>query len=104
MPECPLPLDVLPKPLQKHADPKAPPPLRMMGAKALVPAAAPNDLVTLLFLLSFDDDAGVRETATRTAEGLPDKIHGVALRSEALKGPVLDWLADRFAAPTPAAR
>src|SRR6266568_839948 len=33
MPECPLPSDVLPKPLQKHADPKAPPPLRMMGAK-----------------------------------------------------------------------
>ncbi len=102
MPECPLPLDVLPKPLQKHADPKAPPPLRMMGAKALVPAAAPNDLVTLLFLLSFDADAGVRETATKTAEGLPDKIHGVALRSESLKGPVLDWLADRFAGKDPA--
>ncbi len=97
MPDRPLPLDVLPKQLQKHADEKAPPPLRMMGAKGLVPAAAPVDLVTLLFMLSFDPDAGVRETATRTAEGLPDKIHGVALRSEALKAPVLDWLADRFA-------
>jgi hypothetical protein len=39
----------------------------------------------------------VAETATRTAEGLPDKIWGVALRSEGVKGPVLDWLADRFA-------
>ena len=42
----------------------------MMGAKGLVPAVAPLDLATLLFMLSFDGDAGVRETATKTAEGL----------------------------------
>ena len=96
MSELPLPLETLPKPLQKHADPAAPAPLRMMGAKGLVPAVAPIDLVTLLFFLSFDADAAVRETAVRTAEGLPDKIFGVALRSEGLKGEVLDWLADRF--------
>jgi hypothetical protein len=53
--------------------------------------------VTLLFFLSFDGEAAVREAAVKTAEGLPDKIHGVALRSEGLRGPVLDWLADRFA-------
>ena len=97
MAECPLPLDALPKPLQKHADPKAPPPLRMMGAKGLVPAVAPADLSTLLFMLSFDPDEGVRETATKTAAGLPDKIWSVALRAEGMKGAVLDWLADRFA-------
>ena len=95
--DCPLPLDVLPKPLQKHADPKAPPPLRMMGAKGLVPAVAAGDLSTLLFMLSFDPDAGVRETAVKTAEGLPDKMWGVALRAEGIDGRVLDWLADRFA-------
>jgi len=96
MADCPLPIDALPKPLQKHADGKAPLPLRMMGAKGLVPAVAPVDLVTLLFVLSFDAEPGVVETALKTAEGLPDKIWGVALRSEGLKGPVLDWLADRF--------
>ncbi len=98
MPDCPLPLDVLPRPLQKHADPKAPPPLRTMGAKGLVPAVAPLDLVTLLFVLSFDADATIRETAARTAEALPDKIWSVALRADGLKGPVLDWLAARYAA------
>jgi hypothetical protein len=97
MPECPLPVDVLPRPLQKHADGKAPPPLRMMAAKGLVPAVAPADLSTLLFMLSFDADAGVRETAVKTAAGLPDKIWGVALRAEGLDGRVLGWLADRFA-------
>jgi hypothetical protein len=97
MADCPLALEALPKPLQKHADPAAPAPLRMMGAKGLVPATAPVDLVTLLFILSFDAEEQVRATATRTAEGLPDKISGVALRSDALRGEVLDWLADRFA-------
>ncbi|HEY6001621.1 MAG TPA: hypothetical protein VIV57_02025 [Anaeromyxobacter sp.] len=97
MPDCPLPLDLLPKPLQKHADPKAPPPLRTMGAKGLVPAVAPMDLCTLLYMISFDPDEPIRETARKTAEGLPDKIWGVALRSEGVKPQVLDWLADRFA-------
>ena len=102
MPDCPLSLETLPKPLQKHVDPAAPAPLRMMGAKGLVPAVAPVDLTTLLFLLTFDADPGVRETAQRTAEALPDKIWGVALRSEGLKPVVLDWLADRFAGKEPA--
>jgi hypothetical protein len=96
MSDCPLPLDALPRQLQKHADEKAPAPLRMMGAKGLIPAVAPVDLVTLLFFLSFDGDAGVRDTAVKTAEGLPDKIFGVALRAEGIDGKVLDWLADRF--------
>jgi len=95
MSDCPLSLEVLPRPLQKHADPKAPPPLRMMGAKGLVPATAPGDLVTLLFMLSFDPDEQVRSTAVRSAEKLPDKISSVALRSDALQGVVLDWLIDR---------
>jgi hypothetical protein len=97
MADCPLPLDVLPKPLQKHADPKAPPPLRGMGAKGLVPAVAPVDLCTLLYLLSFDADAGIAETAHKTAAGLPDKIWSVALRAEGTKPQVLDWMADRLA-------
>jgi hypothetical protein len=102
MGDCPLPLETLPKPLQKHADAKAPPPLRMMGAKGLVPAVAPVDLVTLLYVLSFDADPVVGDTAVKTAEGLPDKIWSVALRSEGLKGAVLDWLAERFAGKEPA--
>jgi hypothetical protein len=98
MESTPFTLEALPKPLQKHADPKAPPPLRMMGAKGLVPAVAPVDLVSLLFLLATGDpDEPVRATAATTAAGLPDKIWGVALRSDALPGDVLDWLAERLA-------
>jgi hypothetical protein len=97
MADCLLALEALPKPLQKHADPAAPAPLRLMGAKGLVAAAAPGDLVTLLYVLAFDADPQVRETAVRTAEGLPERIFGVALRSDSADGAVLDWLADRYA-------
>lgn len=97
MPDCPLRLEELPKPLQKHADPAAPIPLRMMGAKGLVPATAPTDLLTLLFMLSFDADEGIRTTARKTAEGLPEKMFAVALRSDAIRGEVLDWLAEALA-------
>jgi hypothetical protein len=69
----------------------------MMGAKGLVPAVAPADLVALLFVLSHDEDPAVAATAARPAEGLPEKLWGVALRGEGMAGVVLDWLADRFA-------
>ena len=97
MPECPLPIDVLPKPLHKHVEAKSPLPLRLMGAKGLIPAVAPADLVTVLWFLSFDEEGQVREAAGKTAEGLPEKLWSTALRAEGLKGPVIDWLADRFA-------
>ena len=59
---CPVALSALPTNFQKHVDPKAPVPLRMMGAKALVPMG-PKEMVTALFMLTFDADAAVRETA-----------------------------------------
>jgi len=96
VPGCPLAPTALSPALHKHVDEKAPLPLRMMGAKGLVPAVAPGDIATLLFFLSFDADPAVRDTAARTAEGLPERIWSAALRSEDVEGPVLDWLADRL--------
>ena len=87
---CPLQLDVLPANFQKHVDPKAPVPLRMMGAKALVPMG-PKDMATALFMLTFDADANVRETAAKNAAGLPDRMLAVALRDETADPRVLDY-------------
>ena len=92
---CPLPLDVLPANFQKHVDPKAPVPLRMMGAKGLVPMG-PKEMATALFMLTFDADAAVRETAAKSAASLPDRILSVALRDETLEPPVLDYYAALF--------
>jgi hypothetical protein len=87
---CPLPLDVLPANFRKHVDPKAPTPLRMMGAKGLVPMS-PKDMATALFMLTFDADAAVREAAAKNAAGLPDRIVAVAMRDETTDPRVLDY-------------
>src|SRR5919202_3498937 len=93
---CPLPLSVLPANFQKEVDPNAPVPLRMMGAKALVPMG-PKDMATALFMLTFDSDASVRETAAKSAAGLPDRILSVALRDESADPKVLGYFVDALA-------
>lgn len=95
-PSCPVPLSALPSNFQKHVDPKAPAPLRMMGAKALVPMG-PKEMATALFMLTFDPDPPVRETAAKSAAGLPDRILSVALRDETAEGAVLAYYAGIFA-------
>jgi len=95
-PACPLALDVLPANFQKHVDPNAPAPLRMMGAKALVPMA-PKDMATALFMLTFDPDSNVRETAAKSAAGLPDRMLAVALRDESADPRVLDYYVSALA-------
>ena len=89
---CPLPLSVLPTNFQRHADPAAPVPLRMMAARALVPMG-PAELTTALFMLTFDADAAVRETAVKSAAALPDRVLSVALRDETADALVLDYFA-----------
>src|SRR6195256_2809314 len=92
---CPLPVSSLPSNFQKHVDPNAPVPLRMMGAKALVPMG-PKEMATALFMLTFDADAAIKETAVKSAAGLPDRILSVALRDDTVDAPVLDYYASLF--------
>ena len=94
-PACPVALSALPANFQKHVDPKAPVPLRMMGAKALVPMG-PKEMATALFMLTFDAEPAVRETAVKSAAGLPDRILSVALRDETVDPLVLDYYATVF--------
>jgi hypothetical protein len=66
----------------------------MMCAKALVPLQPP-DMVGALFMLTFDADPAVRETALKTATTLPDRVLSGALRDEGVQLPVLAWLLDQ---------
>src|SRR3954471_24568712 len=95
VPGCPMPLSALPSNFQKHVDPKAPAPLRMMGAKALVPMG-PKEMATALFMLTFDPDPAVREAAAKSGAALPDRVLSVALRDDAADAPVLEYYADVF--------
>ncbi|MFB1479031.1 hypothetical protein [Corallococcus sp. RDP092CA] len=89
-PGCPFNAEFLPPNLRKHVDPNAPVPLRMMAAKSLVPLN-PADMLGALYMLTFDPDAGVRETAAKTSANLPDRILGSALRDEGVQPPVLGY-------------
>lgn len=92
----PITADFLPPNMKKHVDPKAPVPLRMMAAKSLVPLS-PKDMLGALFMLTFDPDPGVRETAAKTAAGLPDRIVGTAFRDEGVQAPVLGFFLGLYA-------
>ncbi|MFY1830685.1 hypothetical protein ACN47A_32525 [Myxococcus fulvus] len=89
-PGCPFNAEFLPPNLRKHVDPAAPVPLRMMAAKSLVPLS-PSDMLGALYMLTYDPDAGVRETAAKTSGGLPERILGSALRDEEVQPQVLGY-------------
>ncbi|MCP3064330.1 hypothetical protein LXT21_36715 [Myxococcus sp. K38C18041901] len=89
-PGCPFNAEFLPPNLRKHVDPAAPVPLRMMAAKSLVPLS-PSDMLGALYMLTYDPDAAVRETAAKTSGGLPEKILGSALRDEEVQPQVLGY-------------
>ncbi len=92
---CPVTDEFLPANMRKHVDPKAPVPLRMMAAKGLVPLS-PSDMLGALFMLMYDADENVRDTAGRTAASLPDRIVSSGFRDEAVSPHVLGWFLEVF--------
>lgn len=100
----PLPLESIPKPLLRHVDPKAPPPLRDMGAKGLVPGITPDHLALVLYNLHFDPEQKFRETAHKTFAELPAEMKQVMAQSP-LPEAVFDfcgrrWVNDEALVPT----
>lgn len=92
---CPITDEFLPANMRKHVDPKAPVPLRMMAAKGLVPFS-PSDLLGALFMLMYDAEENVRDTAGRTAIELPDRIVSSGFRDERVSPHVLGWFLEVF--------
>lgn len=93
---CPITADFLADNMKKHVDPKAPVPLRMMAAKALVPLQ-PDDMLGVLFILSFDPEQSVRDQVQKTASALQDRIAASGFRDEGAQPPVLGWFLQLYA-------
>jgi hypothetical protein len=91
----PLPIDQIPASLRRNLEPGAPPPMRMMAARGLVPAPPP-DLAVLLFQLSFDPDATVAKSAQDTMAATPAQVL-LNVAAAPLPALVLDWIARLFA-------
>src|SRR5439155_890743 len=77
---CPVALSALPANFQKHVDPKAPLPLRMMGAKALVPMG-PKEMVTALFMLRHSDIVRALANNPATRPSTVDNVCDFCVRS-----------------------
>jgi len=95
IPKLPLPLDAVPEPLRRFADPNAPTGAKMMAARGMVPVKG-GDLVMLLVQLSSDTDSTVSKSAGDTLEGLPENVLLPAC-NEDLHQAVLHEVAIRFA-------
>jgi hypothetical protein len=96
IPGCPITPEFLPPNMHKHVDPKAPVPLRMMAAKGLVPLS-PSDMLSVLFMLSFDADQGVRDQIAKTSSTLQDRIAASGFRDEGVHPPVLGYFLRLYA-------
>ena len=77
---------------QKALDTNAPEKLRIGASRGILPGVPAGDVVTVVALLSTDNDQAIAETALRTLTKLPTAIMETALRAE-LPGPVLDTVA-----------
>jgi hypothetical protein len=85
----PLELNVFPPNLQKHVDPSAPAPLKMMAARGMVPAP-PDQMLKVLYQLHFDE--AVRNDAIKALTDMPDGVIVPALQTDQ-PAQVLDWIA-----------
>lgn len=94
IPQLPIPLDAVPEPLRRFADPKGPTPARMMAARGMVPVKG-GGLVLLLVQLTADTDAEVSKSAGDTLANLPEAVLLPAC-NEALHPAVFHEVALRF--------
>ena len=90
----PLTLEEIPQGLRRNVEAASPPPMRMMAARGLVPAP-PNELVVLLYQLTFDAEAPIAKAARDTLAGMPQAML-LGLVSGPLPAFVLDLIAELF--------
>ncbi|GMV39202.1 MAG: hypothetical protein AMXMBFR64_09180 [Myxococcales bacterium] len=91
----PVLLQVVPEARRAQVGPDAPPPMRLMAAKALLPME-PAELAPVLAYLGSSGDDKLRAAAGQTARELPDALLEGPLSSAATHPQVLDWFARLF--------
>ncbi|MDF1565836.1 MAG: hypothetical protein P1V51_22565 [Deltaproteobacteria bacterium] len=89
---CPIDPESLAPASRKFVAGETPKKMKMMAAKGIIPMP-PSDMVQVLFMLTFDADEEVQETARAATAGLSEKILTPVLRGD-LPASVLDFLAD----------
>ncbi len=89
-----IPVAKFPEKVQRFVSPKAPPPMKSMVARGMVPMK-PLVQVCALYQIAARDGGDLAKDAARTVKGLPPgTLRSIA--AEPLLPVVLDWLADLF--------
>jgi hypothetical protein len=88
-------LGKLPPPAQKALSAGAPPPMRMMAARGVLPGLKPGDIVTVVAALTHAEEPDVAATAITTLSKLPAPVLSGALGTE-LERDVLQVVAETF--------
>jgi hypothetical protein len=90
-----IPVEELTPEVARVCGPAAPPPLKLMAARGLMPIGTPADLVTALTVLGNDAADAVRAAAHETLAGLPAEVLAAVYGGD-VHPAVLDDGAERF--------
>ncbi|MGM0556700.1 MAG: hypothetical protein ACQEVA_10015 [Myxococcota bacterium] len=86
----PLEESAFPAQLQKHVAPDAPTKLKMMAARGMLPAP-PEQMILVLYQLSFDSDSQVQKAVREALKDMPPNVVVPAIQKTQREG-VLDWI------------
>lgn len=89
---APADLSAIPANFQRHLDAAAPPSMKMIAARGMLPLP-PVQVVTALYALSFDRDQQIIDAVRQSVRDLPVDILVPVVRSQRHAG-VLDWIAE----------
>jgi len=88
----PLDITSFPPQLQNSLSPSAPPPMKMMAARGMVPAP-PEVMLRVLYQFQFDTDQGIKTEAFNALKQMPAELLASPLKAEQPPA-VLDWVAE----------
>ncbi|MBK8014023.1 MAG: hypothetical protein IPK13_22085 [Deltaproteobacteria bacterium] len=93
---CPIPFEQRHQAVQRVTGPSTPAPMKLMAAKGMAPMA-PRELATAQFVLTFDADPKVAETARNSLQALDERIANAVLPDKSAEPSVLGYLAEVLA-------
>ena len=86
----PLDAGAIPAQLQKHVQPDAPTKMKMMAARGMLPAP-PEQMILVLYQLSFDNNKDVQKAVRGALKDMPPNVLVPAVGKTQFEG-VLDWI------------
>lgn len=92
----PVPLDSLPPKIKAVCSPKQKVLIRQNAAKGIIPGFIHWEILTTLYILSFDNEPNIATTAKETIKKIPRDILISAISAQEILPEVIDWVTELF--------